>query len=300
MKKYTSPLKRGLRWIGIIFGTLIVLLYIGLPVGSGVLAVFPGRSGVGSLPEGYETVMLHTSDGLDLTGWYKKPTNGAVIILLHEAGGSREGVRAYANLLAKHGYGVLSFDLRGHGESQGRTNRLGWRDTLDVGAAIEFLQDREGVERIGALGISMGGEGLLGAASQYSMIQAIAADGATRRSTQELLALKSERPLVRNFTARVMYLTVQILSGEQPPQPTLLESMLNSENTRFFLIAGGAKELEVSFNQMFKEQLGERAELWIAPEAAHVGALALYPQEYEQRLVEFFNSYLLAGASTSR
>jgi len=49
----------------------------------------------------------------------------------------------------------------------------------------------------------MGGEVLLGAASQYPSITAIAADGATRRSTEELLALESERPLVRNFTARV-------------------------------------------------------------------------------------------------
>ena len=49
----------------------------------------------------------------------------------------------------------------------------------------------------------------------------IAADGATTRSLDELLALPSERPLVRNFTARVMYAAVQILSGETPPVPLL-------------------------------------------------------------------------------
>ena len=44
---------------------------------------------------------------------------------------------------------------------------------------------------------------------------AIVADGATRRSVDELLALPSERPLVRNFTARVMYAAVRILMGRK-------------------------------------------------------------------------------------
>ena len=92
----------------------------------------------------------------------------------------------------------------------------------------------------------MGVVALLGAASQYPAIQAIAADGATRRSTEELLALESERPLARNFTARVMYATVRALTGEAPPKP-MLESMLESKSTRFLLIAAGGNSLEMSF-----------------------------------------------------
>jgi hypothetical protein len=63
-------------------------------------------------------------------------------------------------------------------------------------------------------------------------------------------------------------------------------------STRFLLIAGGGNQLEVAFNEMFVERLGNRAALWIAPDAEHVQAFHLYPAEYEQRVIEFFDSVL--------
>jgi hypothetical protein len=95
--------------------------------------------------------------------------------------------------------------------------------------------------------------------------------------------------LVRNFTAQVMYATVQLFSGEAPPHP-LLDSMLAADATQFLLIAGGSNQLEVAFNERFAAALGGRAALWIAPETEHTGALARYPDEYEQRVTEFFDS----------
>ncbi len=196
---------------------IILAGYLGIPFAMGVISVLPARSPVGSLPDGFEAVDLRAKDGVGLQAWYHPPENGAVILLLHGAGGSREGMRAQAQMFTRHGYGVLALDLRGHGGSEGKTNRLGWNGTLDVGAAVAFLQTRREVKKIGGLGSSMGGEVLLGAVSSYPLIQAAAADGATRRCTDELLALEEERPLVHNFTPRVMYAAVQLLSGERPP-----------------------------------------------------------------------------------
>jgi len=286
-----SNLQRVLRGVGIAVLVLVLLLYIGFPAAMGALAVIPARAQVGSPPQGFDEVELFTPDGVRLRGWYKPPENGAVILLLHGAGGSREAMRPFALMLASHGYGVLAFDLRGHGTSEGRTNRLGWQGTQDVGAALDFLRARPEALRIGALGSSMGGEVLLGAASAYPEIRAIAADGATRRSSAELLALESERPLVRNFTARVMYAVVGLLTGERPPVP-LLQSMSESGETRFLLIAAGANPLEVAFNRLFAQTLGARLDLWVAPDVGHTGAFSRYPEEYARRLVGFFERTL--------
>lgn len=272
---------------------LAALLYLGLPTGMAVFAVLPGRAAVGSPPAGFEPVDLQTSDGVALKAWYHPPENGAAVILAHGAGSSRAGTRVYAEMLAQNGYGVLALDLRGHGESAGRTNRLGWQGSADIGAAVTFLRGRSEVNAIGGLGLSMGGEVLLGAAADYPEIQAIIADGATRRSTAELLALESERPLVRNFTARVMYAAVQLLSGQAPPRP-LLESMKAAGSTRFLFIAGGDVPLEVAFNRLFADTLGERASLWVAPGAGHIGAFAAHPQEYQQLVIAFFETNLPA------
>jgi hypothetical protein len=146
------------------------------------------------------------------------------------------------------------------------------------------------VKQIMGLGLSMGGEVLLGAASEYPEISAIAADGATRRSTEELLALPSERSIVRNFTARVMYTAVQVLSGDKPPSPPLLDSMKLAQNSRFLWIAAGMDRLEVEFNRLFADTVGVRGSLWVVPDVGHTGAFLAYPDEYEKRLIDFFNS----------
>jgi pimeloyl-ACP methyl ester carboxylesterase len=250
------------------------------------------------MPEGFEEVSLLAEDGIRLEAWYHPPENGVAIILFHGAGNSRASLYPYADMLVRNGFGVLAVDMRGHGESQGATNLLAWEGTADVGAAVNYLVERDEVERIGGLGISAGGEALLGASSRYPEIRAILADGATRRSTEELLALESERPLVRNFTARVMYATVDLLSGQEPPEP-LLEAMLASGSTRFLFIAGGGDRLEVAFNELFAQQLGERASLWVVPEAEHTAAFGLHPQEYEQIVIEFFQNAFLEYQDTA-
>ena len=45
-------------------------------------------------------------------------------------------------MLARHGYGVLLFDRRGEGESDGEPNAFGWGGDRDVKAAVDFLQAR--------------------------------------------------------------------------------------------------------------------------------------------------------------
>ena len=286
---------RMLRWFLILILVGLVTVYLIMPIGFGIAAVLPGGSPVGTPPVGFETISLTTTDGLTLQAWYHAPTNGAVIVLVHGSCDSREGIRAYAELLALHGYGVLAPDLRGHGASEGRTNRFGWQGTADVGAAVAFLNTQADVKSIGALGVSLGGEILLGAASTYPELRAIVAEGATHRCLAEVMALDSERPLVRNFVKRVVFATVGVLTGETAPYP-LLDSMQATAITQFYLIAGGSMPQEIAYNSLFATTLGERAELWIAPETMHIGAFSRYPQEYEQRVVGFFDAVLLASS----
>jgi pimeloyl-ACP methyl ester carboxylesterase len=161
-----------------------------------------------------------------------------------------------------------------------------------VDAAIAFLQARDEVKAVGGLGSSLGGEVLLGAAYAHPEIRAIAADGATARSLDELTALPSERPLYRNFTARVMYAAVQTLSSEAPPLP-LMDSLLAAPATAYLFIAGGDNEREAAFNGLFAAATSNRSQLWIAPGARHTGAFGLYPDEYEQLVIAFFDRVVL-------
>ncbi len=273
-------------------GAAVVAIYTVLPLAAGVAAVWPAHRAVGSPPPGFRDVTLETADGLMLSAWQAASENGAVILLLHGAGDSRTAVRDHAMLLKSHGFGVLALDLRGHGRSEGRANRLGWDGTRDVRAAVDYLVAEESGVRIGGMGLSMGGEVLLGASSTCPEMKAVVAEGATFRSAAEMRSLPRNRPVFRWLTVKMRDTVVGILSGASPP-PSLLGTMLQAPSTRFLLVAGGKEESEIAFNRYFHSELGERAQLWVVDEAEHVQGLKVAGPAYETRIIGFFTAALL-------
>ena len=123
---------------------------------------------VGAAPAGYETVAFRAADGLRLAGWYRPSRNGAAVLVVHGGGSDRRGSLAHARLLARHGYGVLVYDARGRGESDGAPNNYGWGWPEDVEGALAFLRSRPGIDpaRIGAVGLSTGADVLVEVAAQ--------------------------------------------------------------------------------------------------------------------------------------
>ena len=122
-------------------------------------------------------------DGTHLSAWYVASRNGAAVVLRHGAGSTRTSVIPQAVVLARHGYGVLLTDARGHGRSGGRAMDFGWNGDADITASVSFLADQPDVEpnRIGVVGLSMGGEEAIGAAAADDRISAVVAEGATGR-----------------------------------------------------------------------------------------------------------------------
>jgi pimeloyl-ACP methyl ester carboxylesterase len=281
-----------LRWSAVILLVLLVLVYLVMPFAFGVYVVIPAHSSVGAPPAGFDEVSLQTDDGVKIAGWYAPPQDGAAIVLVPGSGDSREDVRSYAELLVKHGFGVLAIDLRGHGESGGSGNRYGWMGTHDIGAAVSFLQGRTEVKTIGGLGLSLGGEVLLGAASSYPALKALVSEGASYRTFDEYYDLSSQHPLYRNFTTRVLFFSVKLFSGDDPPLP-ILDSITAAESTAFLFIAAGNKRAEIDYNELFLKAVGDRGSLWVVPKAGHTQGFRRAPDEYEQRVIDFFEQALV-------
>lgn len=292
MKNSLSARRRLLIILTVVVIVLLAAVYIGMPTVMAVAAVTPSGGSPGDPPESFESVSLTTRDGVRLAAWYAESQNGVAIILVHGAGSGRESTGAYARMLHDNGFGVLAVSLRGYSESEGRINRLGWNGTQDIGAAVDYLVHRDEVEAIGALGLSMGGEVLLGAAFAYPEIRAVVADGATFRAVNEYTALSFNEPLYRNFTHRVFSFMVGLFSGDSPPEPPLLESIRLAETTAFLFIAAGNDTTEIDFNTFYHETLPDRSRLWVIPNIEHTGGFAADPDAYTQRVVEFYNQTL--------
>ena len=153
-----------------------------LPLGVAYVTTHTARAVVpaNELGVAYENVSFTTSDGLRLEGWYVPSRNGAAVISFP----GRKGPQRQARMLARHGYGVLLFDRRGEGRSEGEPNAWGWSGERDIKAAIAYLQHRRDVDpaRIGGIGLSVGGEMMIEAAAETGALAAVVSEGAGARA----------------------------------------------------------------------------------------------------------------------
>src|SRR3989344_2150602 len=82
------------------------------------------------------------------------------LIFIHGWGSDQTGNIERAKELSKLGFVCLTFDLRGHGESDATINQFSRKDHLeDCLTAYDFLISQPGVnpEKIGVIGASYGG-----------------------------------------------------------------------------------------------------------------------------------------------
>jgi uncharacterized protein len=142
------------------------------------------------------------------------------VVLLPGAGSTRTAVLGQAAVLARHGYGALLTDTRGHGRSGGDAMDFGWWGDRDLAAAVSFLGRQPGIRagKIAMLGESMGGEQALAAAGSDSRIRAVVAEGATGQQLADhgWLPGGTAGALQRGME-RVMYTAAGLISGAPRP-----------------------------------------------------------------------------------
>ena len=271
-------------------GTLAVTALVLVPVTLGYVFTHVGRAKVPepNLGVPYEEVSFRTSDGLELEGWYVPSRNGAAVIAFP----GRKGPQSRARFLARHGYGVLLFDRRGEGESDGDPNSFGWNGDRDAKAAIEFLRDRSDVdpERIGGIGLSVGGEMLLETAAETARLKAVVSEGAGQRSYREARHVSGIG--VAGFLP--MTAAVSVFSDESPP-PDLRDLVPRIAPRPVLLIHGRDSQNgeERRYNRVYDAAGGKAVARWEIAESGHTGGLDARPREYERRVVSFFDRALL-------
>ncbi len=236
---------------------------------------------------GARDVTFAAADGTRLAGWYIPGRTHMAVVLMHGSHGSRLDTAAHLRMLARAGFGVLAFDARGHGQSTGAANALGWDGAGDVAGALAFVRRQPGVDarRIGAVGLSMGGEEALRSAAGGAPLAAVVADGAGASTLgDQRLVLHGARGLIATSTAWMSFRETELLSGDHEPAP--LADIVARIRQPVLLIASGATD-ERAIDREFARRIGPRAALWYLADAGHTGGLARHPARYAQRVTRF-------------
>lgn len=299
-------LLRGRRWPAraLIVVSSVVVLALGLfVVGQAVAATNVPRTAVGAttpaqLGMEFSEVRMETTDGASVAAWYVPSRNGAAVVVRHGAGSTRSATLRHAEVLARHGYGVLMMDARGHGRSGGRAMDFGWHGDADVAAGVTYLLDRDEVVdgAVAVLGLSMGGEEALGAAAADERIAAVVGEGVGQRQAEDTRWLADEfglRGAVQFQVERVMYGLTDLLTDAGPPT-ALAEAVERTAPRPVLLIAGGRTTDEPEIARRL-EARSESVERWVVADAGHIRALATAPDEWEQRVIGFLDRALLDG-----
>lgn len=289
---------RGSQWVKSIFVFAIkvtIAVVIAVIVASAIElnnALHPPRT----IPQGktlrkykieYRAVDLITEDGIRLSAWYTPPQNGAVILLAHGYGNKRpEWVYA---LLAKKKYGILAWDARAHGESEGNISTIGYLEVLDVKAALEYVQAQSGVEHIGAWGGSMGGATIIRAAAQFPQIEAVFIDSSFTSLEDEFNYLVPY-PIINPVAEFIITTGTGVRLANISP----LNDIARISPRPVYIVQGMADVVAPpDSGEKLYNAAGEPRFLWEQENVPHLSMYLDNPRRYQRRLLDFFDEWLL-------
>ena len=250
----------------------------------------------------YRDVQVTSADGIDLAGWWTPSRNGAALILQHGYKTNRSSeLLGIAALLAEHGYGVLLSSVRAHDVNGGEVISFGLEEMQDLAAWLEFTQEADGVDpdRIGAFGNSLGAALIIQAAAQSPAIKAVVAHSAfaSIRSTVETS--------VRYFTglppfpfAPMILFWVERDRGFDPDGFDFTQWVDDISPRPILFLQGGADSvITPASGRLLYDAAREPKELWFDPDLGHVAFFDDRPEEFEHRVVGFFDRHLLDPAT---
>ncbi len=265
---------------------------------------------------------LSRDDGIALRGWLipgigagGQPTLERTIIAIHGAWQNRTdpaiGLLELCCALARAGFAVLAFDMRGHGESQIAPFTLGYSEQLDILGAVDFL--REGVLPypemarpvwIGGYGISMGASALLYAAADEPAIRAVVADSAYAEMAPTIereLPLRSKLP--HFFTPGILR-AARVLYHLDVAAVRPVEVVAAIAPRPLLLIQGGADAMNPASsltNLALAAESDPRAHVvtWRVPNVPHAQAFHRETEAYVSLLIAFFANALHHGVRTA-
>jgi len=265
----------------------------------------------------YEAITFPArNDGLPIAAWYiPSDENQKVIILVHGYNNSRtngflDEFVAFAAKLQRAGFSILMIDLRGHGLSGDARFTFGVRERWDVEGAVDWLEGR-GYQpgRIGALGYSLGAGSIIGAAAEETDIGAVWVDSlfadinsVLKKSWTGMTGLPqpflySTRAMVRLFYGYDITASRPIDEiGKLAPRPLFMahcqaDKLIPISNMDQLLAVAQVTDTWVILN-CDVHTMSNPPENFPEIFNNHAIGYNLNPDEYTQKVIQFFNQGL--------
>lgn len=243
-----------------------------------------------------EVWTLQSFDGLKLQATYYQPKNPSHnwAILVHGYGRDKNFANDYAEEYLRHGYNVLTPDLRASGTSEGTYLTMGALESRDIAAWAEKIVGRDPQAKIILHGVSMGAATvLMASALDVKNLCAVVEDcgytSAYEMFTEQLKKIFGlpEVPIMPIVDVVSKFKTGVAVSDAAP-----IRSVPNTKVPTLFI--HGTADTLVPFEMMEKlyEVSGAPVkEKYIVEGAGHADAKKINPPKYFQQVFKFIDRY---------
>jgi len=261
-----------------------------------------------------EDVSFSTPDGLTLRACYLRapgPRRGVILFGL-EFGSNRWSCVPYCDFLRQNGFDIFAFEPRGQGDSAAQPGYepLQWVtdfEVRDFRAALAHVKSRPDADPrgLGFFGISKGGSAGLIAAAGDPYVRCCVTDGIFATHTTMLpymrkwIAIYSDRYRLQNILPGWYYRVaaragLRRIRRERGCRFPHLEHVMHKLTPRplFMIHGGGDTYIKPEMAQALFDLARAPKELWFVDGAKHNQALQIAPDEYQRRVLAFFETHL--------
>ncbi len=225
-----------------------------------------------NLPFKVEEVQIPLPDGRHLYGWWiLSDKNAPTIIFAHGWGRNVRRMLPYLKKFCCHGFNMLAFDARGHGNSDPDKYSNLVKFANDIIASINFVEDNRKAENPAfyLVGLSIGGAGSIYAAGNDKRIKKVVTVGAFAHPASVMKKQFNDHHIPYYPMIWLMFRYLRVFQNLDLNKIAPEKHIANAKAS-FLLIHGEEdKTVPVEEGKRLAKVAGSRAELWIIPHRGH-------------------------------
>jgi alpha-beta hydrolase superfamily lysophospholipase len=250
-----------------------------------------------------ETILLTSSDGIDLQGWWipNNDPKGVVVVLHGMDGLDASSLLPQAIFLQEAGYAVFVQDMRAHGRSGGERIGLAFEEMRDVIPVLDWIKTNPELsgKPVVLLGLSMGGAVAIRTAAvrpDVDLVISVSAYASIDRMIDHGMRLMDFPEAGIQLFVPFSKLGMLTLYGVWPANASP-EKDISKLDPRPVMIMHGSDDSQISVENAYllQEAGGENLELLIINGADHLifteDGLGENPEDqlYREKILEFLD-----------